>query len=751
MSQIIPIYIPTYISDQNYNPSRVLPRLLFYNGMVDSQEWYIESGSTTAGGTGFAQNAFPYFDNYNVVAGSFPTTDSKSLLFFNEPAVYGETPIESLYTNYWETYVELLYNPRTRLLNASAIIPLADYFKMELNDIVEFRGNYYHLRAINDYNLKNGECQLQLLGPILGAASPAAETTTTTTTLPPCVFNGVTIVCESPTTTTTTTIPPCPLSIEYLVVGGGGGGGNNSSNAGGGGGGQFIASASIENGPFSYNVTIGEGGISGSNGEATLLNTITAIGGGGGGGYGQNGSNGANGGGAGEGQPGSDSYGGFPTAPDGNTGGFARGGSGGLGASGGGAGANGNGGNACCGILTWAAGNGGAGKLWSPNSTHYAGGGGGGNSWFNGIATGGIGGGGNGVNGGASPDIPSTAGTPNTGGGGGGGRARGGSGIVIIRYVGTPVATGGTITQSGGYTYHTFTTGSSNFVYDCSIPTTTTTTAAPTTTTTTTLGPYAVGQYRDGGYVFYVEGTSPNQTGLIVAPINTAANVAWGCEGTLIAGANGRAIGTGQSNTTAILNACATRPIAASVADSYVNDGWADWYLPSRNELETIVQLYLSGSNVGEFSVALNRYYTSTQSTGSSSGYQGNGNPATQCDVAILQPSQPAPNAYYFFNQAKNYGGGGASDATFVKPIRTFGPGQTTTTTTLPACTTWSIYGGSTTGATILVSYINCAGASTSLRVNRNQTTVICVQYGTTPTKTSGTGNNSITSIGNVC
>jgi hypothetical protein len=51
----------------------------------------------------------------------------------------------------------------------------------------------------------------------------------------------------------------------------------------------------------------------------------------------------------------------------------------------------------------------------------------------------------------------------NTGGGGGGGGSNngggstGGSGVVIVRYPGTPVATGGTITQSGGYTIHTFT------------------------------------------------------------------------------------------------------------------------------------------------------------------------------------------------------------------------------------------------------------------------------------------------------
>jgi hypothetical protein len=157
------IYIPAFISDQNYNPAKVLPHLYFYNSLKECERYFIQSGSSYV-----SQSSFPYFDNYS---GLQTTTSSLSLLFFNEPAVYGTTPTASLYNQYWEDYVELLYNPRTRLLNASAIIPLADYFKMELNDIVEFRGNRYHLRAINDYNLKNGECQIQLLGPIV--SSPA--------------------------------------------------------------------------------------------------------------------------------------------------------------------------------------------------------------------------------------------------------------------------------------------------------------------------------------------------------------------------------------------------------------------------------------------------------------------------------------------------------------------------------------------------------------------------------------------------
>ena len=165
------IFIPTFISSINYEPVRTLPHIYFYNGLKSSEEYFIQhypSGSTSSVSVD-SQTAFPYFDYYD---GLTPNSSSNSLLFFNETPPYGSTPTGSLYTEYWETYVSLLYNPRTRLFNASAIIPLADYFQMELNDIVQWRGNYYHLRAINEYNLKDGTCKIELLGPIIRDAYP---------------------------------------------------------------------------------------------------------------------------------------------------------------------------------------------------------------------------------------------------------------------------------------------------------------------------------------------------------------------------------------------------------------------------------------------------------------------------------------------------------------------------------------------------------------------------------------------------
>ena len=106
------------------------------------------------------------------------------------------------------------------------------------------------------------------------------------------------------------------------------------------------------------------------------------------------------------------------------------------------------------------AGNGGNGLTW--NGSVYGGGGGAAGDSGSSRGTGGSGGGGAGASSGSAGN-PGFNGSTNTGGGGGSGwnftgrAASGGSGIVIITYVGTPVATGGTITQSGGNTFHTFT------------------------------------------------------------------------------------------------------------------------------------------------------------------------------------------------------------------------------------------------------------------------------------------------------
>ena len=203
-------------------------------------------------------------------------------------------------------------------------------------------------------------------------------------------------------------------TIKILVVAGGGGGGSGGSNGeGGGGGGQVTYNATFAVTAKAYTVTVGDGGAANVNGNNSVFDTITSIGGK----HGLMGNPTVTGGASGSGNAGGKSAYGEDTTNMGGGGGQGavgedspgtRGGNGGIGAS----------------------------YDISGTATYYAGGGGGGSesAGENGGA-GGNGGGGAGGKGGAN----GTAGTAATGGGGGGAGSnwtsgKGGSGIVIIRY-----------------------------------------------------------------------------------------------------------------------------------------------------------------------------------------------------------------------------------------------------------------------------------------------------------------------------
>lgn len=163
------IYIPTLIADANFKPAQVAPRVFFFNGKKSSDLPFYLGGLGGGGSYTYTPySQFPYFDHYS--SGSTdenPDTNSESLLFFNEGSYYGSAPTNNLYSKYWSKYIGLLYNPQTRFIECSAVIPFGRYVNMKLNDIVLYKGNHFHLRAINNYDLNSGTCNLQLLGPIL--------------------------------------------------------------------------------------------------------------------------------------------------------------------------------------------------------------------------------------------------------------------------------------------------------------------------------------------------------------------------------------------------------------------------------------------------------------------------------------------------------------------------------------------------------------------------------------------------------
>jgi hypothetical protein len=307
-------------------------------------------------------------------------------------------------------------------------------------------------------------------------------------------------------------IPDFSGNVEVLIVGGGGGGGsigfNGSSGGGGAGGVVYIPSVSVSAGT-NYSIVIGDGGASGANGQNSSAFTAIAAGGGRGGlPYPTNGdgcgNNGGSGGGAGGGN--NTNIGGISSgnSPGTNSNAIIHGNNGGSmtsnltddyrAAGGGGAGTKGfdtdtnstadggqfgfsSGGD---GIMYnilgpsyyWGGGGGGAGRRSIGGWGGRGGGGGGGGA--QGSNTGGPGGGsaltsggaGNVVGSGSIADRGGGNGGANTGGGGGGGSynnvgGRGGSGIVIIRYlvpdisrglIKTFTISGNTLTPKGNIT-----------------------------------------------------------------------------------------------------------------------------------------------------------------------------------------------------------------------------------------------------------------------------------------------------------
>ena len=260
-------------------------------------------------------------------------------------------------------------------------------------------------------------------------------------------------------------VPSSPPIFELLVVAGGGSGGSASTQGGGGGGAgglQYLSNYTPSIGVTQ--VVVGAGG--GGNGQNSSIGNILTYGGGSG--NTSNGTDGGSGGGGGQ-IGGTSNIGGQPIDPtQGNAGGNGTNWSGQIGGGGGGAGTPGL--PLTPGGLTL--GYGGSGSYIASFATiggdpdgWFAGGGSGGRQGANPITPGGIGGGGFGKS--QTSTGPGT-GSANTGGGGGGAYggtgAAGGSGIVAIRYSGAPIAVGGEITQSAGYTYHVFrTVGTSSF------------------------------------------------------------------------------------------------------------------------------------------------------------------------------------------------------------------------------------------------------------------------------------------------
>jgi hypothetical protein len=145
---IVPINAATYsipkFVNNNYEYSAPTPRILYKNSETFDVNVYNDDGDAVVATT---MNLVSHYSDF------IPDINSRDLNFGQETPLceVDSIPFKTLYARYWNEYIENIYAPDARVLEAFFSLEFADVYNFNFNDKIFIKDSYWRILSISDY------------------------------------------------------------------------------------------------------------------------------------------------------------------------------------------------------------------------------------------------------------------------------------------------------------------------------------------------------------------------------------------------------------------------------------------------------------------------------------------------------------------------------------------------------------------------------------------------------------------------
>ena len=135
--------IPKFVNDQ-YQYSAPNPRILYKTGETMNFNVY---NDTTNGVNVVSAFMFSHYSDF------LPDITTRDLNFGQETPLceIASIPFKTLYGRYWNEYIENIYAPDARVLEAFFSLEFADVYNFNFNDKIFIKDSYWRILSISDY------------------------------------------------------------------------------------------------------------------------------------------------------------------------------------------------------------------------------------------------------------------------------------------------------------------------------------------------------------------------------------------------------------------------------------------------------------------------------------------------------------------------------------------------------------------------------------------------------------------------